>query len=780
MEAYAAVPSALENQEYINYSEIVQLAEEPFDISNTTMESPDTTSNERFFDKFERFKQETTILSDSENMKQRLNQSISLWNELLKMTNSVNKKNRNDFNQNRALAVKIFSEINETDLFINDKDFSRQAFFAYLDLLNTHEIQQFFVASSASTLSDAILESNIYIILFTLSTMCLYVSFVDDDIDDKYDCVFNAMRTHVEQKLQSTRSQKNTKTIHQRILSLLWNLSDRTIIVPSLLRTGLGKSVVEWLNYPTLTDIDRRPMVSIVHNLSRHDNGVDELNKYGAIDTINQMQQLESVRQSKMLLINTMALALLSTPEQIKVDPTGTKTILDQLLQITINASSAERYRFNGFHVSESLAVLVKLFVDDATFDYVMNQAETDPPSNPTSIINLFSDLLIRFHVVLTDKNHLDQFTFIALFNILWSISFHEIYHLVLKQNTELLDIIKNVAKNDCQIIIEQYVPRSMQSVKKAADGILFNLGFETYPSVAAVVQVTKIQQKPLIMVSYSHANNEFCDVILELLDQKADLFDIWIDKRCCKSSADIWELIAKGIKNAQLIICIVSTEYLASKACRQEVIYAKDRLNKCFLPVYLEKPDVSDWLGKLSYCAFSLVMFSFDTDIRLAEFKYVRFQNTHLKLDERKAQEFLSTVTESISPGHSTQNSVDIDHHHIPPIKEDITTSQPIETIDNTNKSIMKWTQNDIHHWFKQHDICSEIRDMYQFKTGAQMITYAECLTDGWQKQYERYAPRYAQRYANKELSEHEFALFVSALRQLASKYLLIELKIR
>jgi hypothetical protein len=341
-------------------------------------------------------------------------------------------------------------------------------------------------------------------------------------------------------------------------------------------------------------------MVSIVHNLSRHDDGADELNKYGAIETINRIQQLVSVRQSKVTLINTMSLALLSTPEQIKADPTGTKTILNQLLQITMNASTAERYRYNGFHVSEPLAVLVKLFVDDATFDYVMNQAETDPPSNPTSTIKLFSDLLIRFHVVLTEKHRLDQFTFIALFNILWSISFHDVYHDILKQNTELIETIKNVAQNSNQIIIEQYVPRSMQSVKKAADGILFNLGLETPPIMAPIFQRITTQQKPLIMISYSHANNDFCDRILELLDQKTDLFDIWIDKRCCKSSDDVWESIAKGIKNAQLIICIVSTEYLASKACRQEIIYAKDRLNKRFLPVYLEKPDISDWLGKI------------------------------------------------------------------------------------------------------------------------------------------------------------------------------------
>ncbi|CAF1536456.1 unnamed protein product, partial [Rotaria sordida] len=53
---------------------------------------------------------------------------------------------------------------------------------------------------------------------------------------------------------------------------------DRTVVVPSLLRAGFGQSVIEWLNNPTLTDTACRPIVSIVHNLSRHDNGADELN----------------------------------------------------------------------------------------------------------------------------------------------------------------------------------------------------------------------------------------------------------------------------------------------------------------------------------------------------------------------------------------------------------------------------------------------------------------------------------------------------------------------
>ena len=167
-------------------------------------------------------------------------------------------------------------------------------------------------------------------------------------------------------------------------------------------------------------------------------------------------------------------------------------------------------------------------------------------------------------------------------------------------------------------------------------------------------------------------------------------------------------------------------------------------------------------------------------SDIRLAEFKYVRFQNTQLKLDERKVQEFQSTLIESILPGHRKSDATPPQHYQSSSnlntngnrtvkIPE---TSFADPTAVKVTTSAWDWTQADIQHWFEQQYISTEIRDLYQFRTGAQMITYAECLTDGWHRQYERYAPRYTQQNPGRELPEHEFALFVSSLKQLASKY--------
>ncbi|CAF1546264.1 unnamed protein product [Rotaria sp. Silwood1] len=111
-----------------------------------------------------------------------------------------------------------------------------------------------------------------------------------------------------------------------------------------------------------------------------------------------------------------MALALLSTPEELKRDKKGMNIVLNQLLQIVIDAAKSDRYRRDGFHVSEPLGVLVKMFVvEERTFDYVLCHAETQPSSDMDSTIRLFASLLFKFADALKGTDRLEQFTLIAL-----------------------------------------------------------------------------------------------------------------------------------------------------------------------------------------------------------------------------------------------------------------------------------------------------------------------------------------------------------------------------
>ena len=98
-------------------------------------------------------------------------------------------------------------------------------------------------------------------------------------------------------------------------------------------------------------------------------------------------------------------------------------------------------------------------------------------------------------------------------------------------------------------------------------------------------------------MISYSHQNNEFCDKILDLLETKSHVFQVWINRTHCKTG-DLWEAIASGMECAQIIICLLSDDYSQSKSCRQEITYALDTLHKPVIPIYLGEYQPRGWIG--------------------------------------------------------------------------------------------------------------------------------------------------------------------------------------
>lgn len=100
-------------------------------------------------------------------------------------------------------------------------------------------------------------------------------------------------------------------------------------------------------------------------------------------------------------------------------------------------------------------------------------------------------------------------------------------------------------------------------------------------------------------MISYCHANNEFCSEILNTLDKHSDVFEIWIDRTHCEGVEDLWESIADGMEHASIIVCLISSQYFESKSCRKEFIYATDSLQKRILPILIDTFEPKGWLGK-------------------------------------------------------------------------------------------------------------------------------------------------------------------------------------
>jgi hypothetical protein len=314
-----------------------------------------------------------------------------------------------------------------------------------------------------------------------------------------------------------------------------------------------------------------------------------------------------------------MILALLSTPEQIKNDRKRMNNALDQLLQSVSNASKSEDYKDNGFHISEPLVVLVKLFNDDRALDYILQHAQVELDASST--LEYFINLLLKFNsAVRSEIDLLKNLTCTALVNILWSVSFQERYQYKrqLKNNQDLITLLQKFSDNDQ---INETTSKFIESIQTAANGILLNISEKistvdldnpsTLPSskrysVVKALVSQSIQRpdsvtddcgkKPMIMISYSHEDKALCYQLEEALKMN-EQFDIWIDKNYC-DAGDSWEHIACGMKQSQVILCLITKNY-TSKSVRREVIYAIDRLEKPLLPVFVLKPVVPDWLGK-------------------------------------------------------------------------------------------------------------------------------------------------------------------------------------
>ena len=72
------------------------------------------------------------------------------------------------------------------------------------------------------------------------------------------------------------------------------------------------------------------------------------------------------------------------------------------------------------------------------------------------------------------------------------------------------------------------------------------------------------------IFVSYSRKNKDFCRQLTDEL-QKRDL-DFWVDWEGIPPTVDWMKEIEKGIEEADTFLAIVSTDWILSKVCLDEL----------------------------------------------------------------------------------------------------------------------------------------------------------------------------------------------------------------
>ncbi|CAF3993925.1 unnamed protein product [Rotaria sordida] len=692
-------------------------------------------------------------------------------NELLSIKTCPNIISSNSFQTIFHSLISIEIQLDLSSIFENNPLYARTVFYRSFDLLSLPLINDF--------LNDKYPNELFSHLIFIFCTIINYIYSTSGNIvfkkNDLQNLVSN-MRLLIEYVDKNKQNSNETYIpIINSILIVFWTLADKTILVPTIIETKCPNYVLKWISMQDLSLDIQRICMHILYNIARHDQGAETLNNANGINILKEFQQrvlqpnkdnnIELYRELR--LFYCMTLSLLTEPKENQEDLNNLRQILDQLMQLIIGGGQSIDNRYEGFHVSEPIVVLTKLCVHDKILKYVLNESSIKN-MKAKSRIDFFCELLIKFRGALVNDNDLDQLSLTALFNILWSISFHDEYSEELKSNSKFLITVKSLANDHEETLGDQYVSKHMSSILKAANGILWNLD-ENNPArtvrTTAIPEIKKALQSDInitnqtrVMVSYSHADKEFCHQLVQVL-QKDIRLHIWVDFVYCFTE-DLWEEIGEAIEQSNVILFLMSKDYQDSKSCRQEVMYAKDSLKKRFIPIYIKKDFVAtSWLG-----------------VRIVGPQYIRFGK---KSFDDTIKELIKLIVEDKNQQESDKNKITKPSTTSPSIIEnkpiDNTNNQTKSTEDNhiksnrksSKKPVEQWTKEDIVQWFDDNYIHQELIDLYDFRHGIDLLLYGQCLQPDWQIEYNAISERYEQKY-NTKLYRDQFVRFVSAIHRL------------
>lgn len=136
---------------------------------------------------------------------------------------------------------------------------------------------------------------------------------------------------------------------------------------------------------------------------------------------------------------------------------------------------------------------------------------------------------------------------------------------------------------------------------------------------------------------------------------------------------------------------------------------------------------------------------------------KYIRFRDLH-QLDKNKMTDLLNTILSSLP--------VLLQERRIAP--------SPILNITNSTPSVSLYSPNqrtsskdNINTWFAQHEISTELRDLFNFQSIEEMLDYGDILSKDREKQMNVYTRIFAKIYHGNDLPPHEFNRFANALER-------------
>lgn len=650
---------------------------------------------------------------------------------------SNNDEKNEDFIQTKNILETLSNSLNEFCLFD-----------LFTIMLETRKLQTIF-DNSIGLLKEIYFTADKYIdllncILPIIVYSSIFVAIQEDDIPSG---LLTYSLTYAKQHWHNAEYER----LVRNILSLLKVFSKKPALIPMIIRTDWPNTCIQWL-----ATTGTRPLFNIdyyihliLQKLARHTIAVQALNQLNCLKALDQskeqMKKDHTESENDLLdFLHSMIYVLLMEANDIKqislLADQRMCQALDKLVLYTIQASRNELFCYQCFHICEMMDVLSKLFVNDVILIKCID--------GNNQLFDCLCQLIIHFTDVNRIKLPLAKETLLTSINLLWSISFHQSYQEKFRSNSMFMHSLYNVAASSCLYTstTTKSNARDICSLKKAAEGILWNLNSSSSPSVAKISNENSEKQQPLAMISYSHSDSTFCRELVERLSAHVP---VWVDYKqahdAIAHSDDLWEEIARAMEMATVIVLIISKEYYDSKSCRQELSYATDALKKRIVPIYAPNQQyrASGWLG-----------------IRIAGQKYIHFGR---KLFPEAVKELASMVVTDqkqqlviTAPAPSSSPS--------PPMPE-----------ENPKLAILKdWTSKDIGKWFEDNHIHGDLIALYadQFQTGTSLVIYARHLKLFYRHEFVQIVTKYHKLFPEKTLDTLDFITLVDAFYRLRAEY--------
>jgi hypothetical protein len=152
--------------------------------------------------------------------------------------------------RNRLKAfIHVLNNIGMDELFKKDSSAAYEIFYSYINLFNLTGMKNYLKRLYMQVYVKILYKQFASVILQVIELASIYYKFTIADIKEPLDnqelllLMLKFMKADLEPDSASTYS-----SITHSILSFLWNYSDKTVVVPNLIKTGYPEAVLKWLS----------------------------------------------------------------------------------------------------------------------------------------------------------------------------------------------------------------------------------------------------------------------------------------------------------------------------------------------------------------------------------------------------------------------------------------------------------------------------------------------------------------------------------------------------